>query len=181
MHVLFCRGKTGCLACSVPNCVPISRNCNSFNSHWRRDHETIFPDCLRASLFIESPNNGGVVSSIHFIVYCSISASEPQFNSRTFISWSCYSHNLLHNGLGPLRKPTKATHNFLWTTAVAIFFCFPLCSLERTWYYSLCIQRPQFSSRDSGIYALEHSVLLTSLIVCTISYRKGFDLPCLIV
>lgn len=151
MHFMFRRGKIGCLACSVPNCVPISWNCNSFDSHRRRDHETIFPDCLRASLFIESPNNSGMVSSFHFVVYRPVSASEPQFNSRTFISRSCHSHHLLYNGLGPLCKPTKATHNVLWTASDAIFLGFPLCSLERTWYNSLCIQRSQFSSRDSGI------------------------------
>lgn len=146
----LCRGKIGCLACPLPNCLLVSRNCNSFDSYRRGDNETVFPDRLWAALFIESPYNSRVVSGVYFSMHCSISAPKPQFYCRTFTRRGCDSHHLFHHGLGSLCKPTEATPNILWTPFIAILLCFCLFSTERAWNCSLCFQRPQFSSRDSG-------------------------------
>lgn len=168
LHVLFnpltncfvCRGKIRCLACSLPNCLLISGNCNSFDSYRRRDHETILPDCLWASLFIESSDNGRVVSGVYFTMHCSISTPKPQFNCRTLAHRGSDSHHLCHYGVGPLCKPTKASLNLIWTPSVPFFYFFRLFGHECTWNYSLRIQRPQFSDGDSGmpLRALKWSV-----------------------
>ena len=149
----LCRGKIGYLAIPLPNCLLVSRNCNSFDSYRRGDDETVFPDCLWAPLFIESPNNSRVVSGVYFSMHCSISAPKPQFYCWTFPRGGCDSHHLFHHGLGSLCKPTKATHNILWTPSNAVLCCFCLLHNERTWDRCLCFQRPQFSSRDSGMHS----------------------------
>lgn len=146
------RWKIGCLACSIPNCIFISRNCDGFNPHRRGDNETIFPNSMRTPVHIKSSHNSWVVSGVHFSVHRSVSTPKPEFNCRTFACWGCDGYNLFHNGLGPLRKPTKATNSFLWTSFNAIVFCFRLFSLECAWNCSLRFQRAQFGYGDSGMF-----------------------------
>ncbi|RVX15272.1 Lysine histidine transporter-like 8 [Vitis vinifera] len=77
------RRKIGRLACSLPNCLFVSRNCNSSDSHRRGNHETILPDSLWPTLYIKPSNNSRVVSGVHISMHCFIPAAKPQLNCRT--------------------------------------------------------------------------------------------------
>lgn len=147
---LFCRGKIGGVACSVSNSLFVGRNRNGFDSIWRGDHEAVFPNSLWSCVYLQSSNHSGVVPGFHFSLHCSLSATQPQFNRRALTHRGCHSHHLLHHGLDPLCKPTKATLHLLWTPLLAILFCFCFFRLECTWDCSLCFQGSQFSPRNSG-------------------------------
>lgn len=146
---LFCRGKTGSLACSFPDSLFVSRNCNSFDSYRRGDDETVLSNSLRTHLYLKSFNHSGVVLGFHFSINCPVSASKPEFNCRTFTHRGSHSYNLLHHGLDPLCKPTKAPFNLLRTPITVTTFCFCISCHECTWNYSLFFQRPQFGLRNS--------------------------------
>lgn len=138
------------MACTFPDCLFISRNCNCVDSCRRGNHETVFPNSLWSNMHLKSFNHSGVVPCFHFSIYRSFSASEPQFNCRTFTNRSCYSHYLLHHGLGSFREPTKTTLYLLRTFIAGFAFVFIISRLECTWNYSIFFQRTQFGPRNSG-------------------------------
>lgn len=180
----FCRGKTRSVACSLPNCLFVSRNCNSFDSYWRGDHETVLPNSLRTHLYFKSFNHSGVVLGFHFSIHCAVSASKPQFNCRPFTHRGCDSHNILHHGLDPLCEPTKAPFHLLWTPIIVTTFCFCISCHECTWNYSLFLQRPQFGPRNSGTCELAIIFFSTFgfFVCCVVSedmYFVSFSPQCL--
>lgn len=137
ISTLYCRGKIRSMASSFPNSLFISRNCNSFDSCWRGDHETVLSNSLWSNMYLKSFNHSGVVPGFHFSIYCSFSASKPQFNCRTVTDRSCYGHYLLHHGLGALCEPTEATLYLLWTLIAGKTFFFIISSIECTWNCSI--------------------------------------------
>lgn len=138
----FFRGKIRCMACSVPYCLPISWNCNSFDSYWRGDHEIILPDRLWAPLYIESSNNSRVVSGFYFFVHCTIPTSESQLNRGALSHRGSDCHHLLNHGVGSLCKPREAANNLLRTPFLAYFFRLSFFCSQCTWYSSFCFPRP---------------------------------------
>lgn len=147
------------MACSLPNCLFVSRNCNSSDSHRRGNHETILPDSLWPTLYIKPSNNSRVVSGVHISMHCFIPAAKPQLNCRTLSHRGSDSHHLFYYGVGTLCKPTKTTPNLLPTPFIPVFFCFRLLSHERPWNCGLCIQRSQFSHGDPGTFCLSYKLL----------------------
>lgn len=107
------RGKIRCVACSLPYSILVRRDCDCIDSNWRRDHEIILPRGLWATLYVESINNSGVVSGVHVLIHCTISAPKPELNCRTLSYRGSDCHLLLHHGVGSLSEPTKATINIL--------------------------------------------------------------------
>lgn len=154
VSTFFCRGKIRSLASSLPNCLFVSRNSYSFDSYWRGDHETVLPNSLWSYMYLKSFNHCGVVPGFHFSSNCPVSASKPQFNCRHLTHRCCYSHHLLHHGLGTLCQPTKATLYLLWTPVYAIIIFFFVSGIECTWNCSLFFQRPQFGPWSSGNHEL---------------------------
>lgn len=140
------------MACTFPDCLFISRNCNCIDSRWRRNYETVFPNSLWSNMHLKSFNHSGVVPCFHFSIYCSFSASESQFNRRTFTNRGCYSHYLLDHGLGSFREPTKATLYLLRTSSADISLFFIISRLECTWNRGIFFQRSQLGPRNSGKY-----------------------------
>lgn len=166
MYLFIFRRKIGRLACSLPDSLFICGNCDSFDPHRRRNHETFLPDSLWPTLYIKPSNNGRVVSGVHISMHCFIPAAKSQLHCRTLSHRGSDSHYLFYYGVGALCEPTKTTSNLLPAHFVPFFFCFCLLSYECPWNYSLCIQRSQFSLRDPGTLSLGSKLLNSLFLSC---------------
>lgn len=139
------------MACTVSYGLLISRNRDSADSDRWRDNETLLPNSLRSIMHLEPVNNSRMVFGVYISMHRSVSASKPQFDCGTLLNRSSDCNNLLYNGLGSLREPTKTSHYLIRASFYAFDFWFTLRRFECSWHYSFCLQRSQLGSGNSGI------------------------------
>ncbi|XVE55959.1 hypothetical protein DITRI_Ditri03aG0199000 [Diplodiscus trichospermus] len=146
--------KIGSLTCSFSNSLFISRNCNSFDSHRREDHEIILPDCLQASLFVKSSDNVRVVfGAVTAITYStmvwllSVSQQRPPtisyeplslppsaatffsvMNALGIVAFSFRCHNLVLEIQATMPSTIKQpAHVPMWRGAKVAYFFIAMC------------------------------------------------------
>ncbi|KAE8735138.1 hypothetical protein F3Y22_tig00000453pilonHSYRG00075 [Hibiscus syriacus] len=119
----------------------ISRVGERFDYHMRGDHETILPDCLWASLFRESSDNGRVVSGVHFVptnatynlLRTSLAASSAAaffsvMNALGIVASAFRGHNLVLEIQATMPSTFKhPAHVPMWRGAKVAYFIIAMC------------------------------------------------------
>ena len=135
---------------TIPNHLSFGWDVCDPNHDRRRHNEDILLACVREDLHPKPSHNHRVLFGVHRHSHFVGSASELEFNSRSFSFCSHHCHRLLCANMGGIPSQRQIHSHVLRATRWRIRGHKDSQRLECTWHYCLRFQRSQSCARNIG-------------------------------